>query len=122
MGRPRGDVPRGKLKNMKHAHGTPWTCGQALGYVQRAALVLFTAAAITGCAGRWFETRPEGNAAQAQSQSPIDKKGPVVAYIQGLCALPREERDPQVRGLNEALLPNHAYISCGRGGDSPPHD
>ena len=107
---------------MKHAHGTAWTSGRALGYARRAGWVLFTVAAITGCAGRWFDTRPQGNAAQGQNLSPIDKKGPVVAYIQGLCALPREERDPQVRGLNEALLPNHAYITCGRGGDSPPHD
>ena len=122
IGRPRGDVPRGKLKNMKHAHGTPWTSGQALAYARCAALVLSTAAAITGCAGRWFDTRPESNAAQTQSLSPIDKKGPVVAYIQGLCSLPKEARDPQVRGLNEALLPNHAYISCGRSGDSPPHE
>ena len=93
-----------------------------MGYARGVALVVLAATAITGCAGRWFDILPERNAAQASSPSPIDKKGPVVAYIQGLCALPREEREPQVRGLNEALLPNHATISCGRGGGGPPHE
>jgi hypothetical protein len=40
-----------------------------------------------------------------------------VSYVRGLCNLTEEQRDPTVRQLNEALLPNHAAIFCGRGGD-----
>ena len=94
--------------------------GKAFGYAQRAALVILTTAALTGCAGRWFDTRLHGHAEQEVSISPGDLKGSAVTYIQGLCALPREQRDSQVRGLNEALLPNHATISCGRSGGGPP--
>ena len=83
-------------------------------------MVILSAVAITGCAGRWFDTRPQTNTAQAPSAAPSDLKGSTVAYIQGLCSLPREQRDPQVRVLNEALLPTHANISCGRGGGDPP--
>jgi hypothetical protein len=94
--------------------------GKAFGYAQGAALVILTTAALSGCAGRWFDTRPQGHAEQQASISPGDLRGSAVTYIQGLCALPREQREPQVRGLNEALLPNHATISCGRGGGGPP--
>jgi len=96
--------------------------GEALGYARGAALVILSAAALTGCAGRWFDIRPQRNAEQQPqaSTSPGDLRSSAVTYIQGLCALPREQREPQVRGLNEALLPNHATISCGRGGGGPP--
>lgn len=83
-------------------------------------MTLFSTLAITGCAGRWFDIRPHGNSAQAATSSQTDLKGSTVAYIQGLCSLPREQRDPEVRVLNEALLPNHANISCGRAGVSEP--
>jgi hypothetical protein len=82
-------------------------------------VIILSTVAITGCAGRWFDIRPHGNSAQA-TPSQTDLKSSTVAYIQGLCSLPREQRDPQVRVLNEALLPNHASISCGRAGESEP--
>ena len=73
---------------------------------------------LCGCSnGRWFETRPgQGNTAPPPSSSPTDLNSSTVTYIRGLCALPREQRDAQLRALNEALLPNHAAISCGRSG------
>ena len=69
----------------------------------------------SGCStGRWFETRPqEGNNPAPPPGSPTDLKSSTVTYIRGLCALPRDQRDAQLRELNEALLPNHAAISCG---------
>jgi hypothetical protein len=72
---------------------------------------------LCGCTtGRWFETSPrQGNTAPPPS-SPTDLKASTVTYVRGLCALPREQRDAQMRELNEALLPNHAAISCGRSG------
>jgi hypothetical protein len=113
------DSPRMKYSNWTRRGGTR-ASGGALSCALRAALVVvLSTAAITGCAGRWFDTRPQGNIAQAPPPSPTDLRGSTVAYIQGLCSLPREQRDPQVRVLNEALLPNHANISCGRTGDSP---
>src|SRR5882762_1669316 len=74
--------------------------------------------ALCGCTtGRWFETQPrEGNTAPPPPSSPTDLKSSTVTYVRELCALPREQRDAQLRALNEALLPNHAAISCGRGG------
>ena len=81
-------------------------------------MTLLSTLAITGCAGRWFDIRPHGNSAQAATPSQTDLKGSTVAYIQGLCSLPREQREPQVRVLNEALLPHHANISCGRAGET----
>lgn len=80
------------------------------------AVAILATGALAGCSGRWFDLRPQGNAAQSATSSQGDLKSSTVSYIQGLCALPREQRDPQVRELNEALLPNHATISCGRGG------
>lgn len=50
--------------------------------------------------------------------APKDLRQSAVTYIKGLCTLPKEQLDPRVRELNEALLPNHATISCGRGGES----
>ena len=71
----------------------------------------------SGCATPWFggtKTAPEGTSGTA----PNDTKQATVSYINGLCKLPKEQRDPLVRELNEALLPNHAAVSCGRGGES----
>jgi hypothetical protein len=93
---------------MKYAR---WIPGAAL------AVAILTTGALAGCSGRWFNLRPQGDAAtQSPTSSQGDLKNSTVTYIQGLCALPRDQRDPQVRELNEALLPNHATISCGRGG------
>ena len=74
--------------------------------------------ALCGCStGRWFETRPQqGNSAPPPPSSATDLKSSTVNYVRAACALPREQRDAQLRALNEALLPNHAAISCGRGG------
>jgi hypothetical protein len=75
-------------------------------------------AALSGCsAGRWFETRTEGKSPPPpQASSPTDLKSSTVTYIRGACALPGEQRDLQLRELNESLLPNHVVVSCGRGG------
>jgi hypothetical protein len=75
--------------------------------------VMALAMALSGCAGRWFETRPQGNASTAPANIPEDFKTSAVTYVRQLCALPREQRDTKLRELNEALLPNHAAISCG---------
>jgi hypothetical protein len=74
--------------------------------------------ALCGCTtGRWFETRPQqGDTAPPAPNSPNDLKSSMVNYVHGVCALPQEQRDAQLRALNEALLPNHAAISCGRSG------
>ena len=70
----------------------------------------------SGCATPWFgtEKKPEPPAAPAK---PGDLKQATVNYINGLCKLPKEQRDPTLRELNESLLPNHAAISCGRAGE-----
>ena len=80
------------------------------------AVAILATGTLAGCSGRWFDLRPQGDTAQSATPSQGDLKTSTVTYIQGLCALPREQREPQVRELNEALLPNHATISCGRGG------
>jgi hypothetical protein len=74
--------------------------------------------ALCGCTtGRWFESRPQqGDTAPPPPSSLADLKSSAVNYVRGVCALPREQRDAQLRALNEALLPNHAAISCGRSG------
>lgn len=72
---------------------------------------------LSGCAsGRWFESHPQANAAAPQTNSATDFNTEAATFVRDLCALPREQRDMRVRALNEALLPNHANISCGRGG------
>ena len=88
---------------------------QYMKYSQRlvaAALVMM----LSACAGRWFDTRPQHKDAESVANAPNDFNAQAAAYVRDLCALPREERDTRARALNEALLPNHANISCGRGG------
>jgi hypothetical protein len=108
------------MKYAQRITGGTRTSSQGWGYARGAALAILTTAALTGCVGRWFERQPQANDTQSSTPSPGDLKGPAVTYIQGLCALPREQREPQVRELNEALLPNHVTISCGRGGGGAP--
>jgi hypothetical protein len=67
-----------------------------------------------GCATPWFG-KPNKSNADTQAGAPNDMKTAAAASINGLCKLPKEQRDPQVRELNEAVLPNHAAISCGPG-------
>jgi hypothetical protein len=80
------------------------------------AAVLTVGVAASGCATPWFGGKAAPDAGSAQGQS--DMRQAAVTYINGLCKLPKEQRDPVVRELNEALLPNHAAISCGRAGES----
>lgn len=72
---------------------------------------------LSGCVGRWFESAPKGNNATPAATAANDFNTQAASYLRDLCALPREERDRRARALNEALLPNHATISCGRGGN-----
>ena len=74
-------------------------------------------AGLSGCAGRWFESGPKGNNAAPAANAANDFNTQAATYVRDLCALPREQRDWRLRALNEALLPNHANISCGRGGN-----
>src|SRR5579859_7116666 len=78
--------------------------------------------AASGCASPWFSTK-NSRAAPVTSAQPadahadhMDQKQAAIAYINGLCKMLPEQRDVLVRELNEALLPNHAAISCGRSG------
>ena len=70
----------------------------------------------SGCATPWFGTEKQPEAPTAPAK-PTDLKQATVSYINGLCKLPKEQRDPTLRELNESLLPNHAAISCGRAGE-----
>jgi PBP1b-binding outer membrane lipoprotein LpoB len=73
----------------------------------------------SGCATPWFETKPKPNT-DTQPAGPPDMKSAAARYINSLCKMSRELRDTKVRELNEAVLPNHATISCGPGsGDGP---
>ena len=86
------------------------------------AVVLATLAlALAGCAGgRWFETGRPNPTPGSDTGGGSDAKSAAAAYIRSLCAMPREQRQTQVRALNEALLPDNVVISCGRTGlDSP---
>ena len=73
-----------------------------------------------GCATPWFGSSKKTPAPgdQAPASVSVDSKQGAVAYVNGLCKLTPEQRETQVRELNEALLPNHAAISCGRGGNA----
>jgi hypothetical protein len=73
-----------------------------------------------GCATPWFGNRKPEPAAPSRPVASDDQKSAAAAYINGLCKLPREQRDMQVRELNEAVLPNHATISCGPGSADGP--
>ena len=80
--------------------------------------VLGVGIAASGCATPWFGNRTTTKAeASPQTNRPGDLKQATVSYISGMCKLPKEQRDAAFRELNEALLPNHAAISCGRGGE-----
>src|SRR5206468_3518381 len=81
--------------------------------------VLAVGVAAAGCATPWFGSRTtsKGEPAPATTNNPGDLEQVVAGYINGVCKLPKEQRDATFRELNEALLPNHAAISCGRGGD-----
>jgi hypothetical protein len=85
-------------------------------YAQRMVAVSLSGILLAGLIGSGCEaTRPKRMTAQSPSQK--DLKQATVTYIKDLCRLAKDERDPTVRELNEALLPNHAAISCGRGGE-----
>ena len=88
--------------------------------VRKSAAVVLLTLALAGCsAGRWFESdRPIGanGTPSLDTSRPGDPKAASAAYIRSLCALPREQRQPQVRALNEVLLPDNVVISCGRSG------
>ena len=74
----------------------------------------------SGCATPWFENKPKDNPNTQPGGAPPDMRIPAAAYINALCKMSREQRDTKVRELNEAVLPNHATISCGPGsGDGP---
>jgi len=84
--------------------------------VRKAAAVILATLALAGCAGgRWFETGRSSGTPGSDTGS-NDQKAASAAYIRGLCALPRDQRQPEVRSLNEALLPDNVVISCGRSG------
>ena len=74
----------------------------------------------SGCATPWFETQPKVNTTSAQPSAPPDMRLAAARYINTLCKMAREERDTKVRELNEAVLPNHAMISCGPGSGEGP--
>jgi hypothetical protein len=83
-----------------------------------AAGLLTVTLGLSACAaGRWFE-RPQatGTATAPPANASGDLKLATVTYIHELCELPKEQRDPALRALNESLVPNHAVIYCGRGG------
>jgi hypothetical protein len=102
-----------RFKNMKYAQRRSASRPAGL-LVAAMALV----AGLSGCAaGRWFESGPKGNNADPAATAANDFNTQAATYVRDLCALPREERDRRARALNEALLPNHANISCGRGGN-----
>jgi hypothetical protein len=89
----------------------------------KSAAVVLSTLALAGCAGgRWFETggHPGQSTPPSSDTGASDQKSTSAAYIRSLCSLPREQRQTQVRELNEALLPDNIVISCGRSGvDSP---
>jgi len=81
-----------------------------------AAGILTVTCGLSGCtAGRWFD-HSQAVAAAPPANAAGDLKLATVTYVHELCDLPKEQRDPAVRALNESLVPNHAVIYCGRGG------
>ncbi len=73
--------------------------------------------AASGYATTWFGSSHTRKDAAAPASHPPDLKEAAIAYLNDLCKLPKEERDETFREVNEALLPNHATLSCGAGGD-----
>lgn len=83
----------------------------------KSAAVVLSTLALAGCAGgRWFETSHPKTDAPSSDTGASDQKSTSAAYIRSLCSLPREQRQTQVRELNEALLPDNVVIFCGRSG------
>jgi hypothetical protein len=87
------------------------------------AAIVAVGMAASGCASPWFSTTKNTRPAPASPAQPteqpvdhVDQKQAAITYINGVCKLPPEQRDALIRELNEALLPNHAAISCGRSG------
>jgi hypothetical protein len=77
--------------------------------------VLAAAAALSGCGtGRWFD--PIASKPATPVSAAGDLKLSTVSYIHQVCNLPKEQREPELRDLNELLLPHHAAIYCGRSG------
>ena len=102
--------------------GTPMLRHLPTRYAQRlvalsVAGILAVGVTASGCATPWFGT-PSAPAAAPAASSGGDLKQATATYINSLCRMPKEQRDPKVRELNESLLPNHAAISCGRSGES----
>ena len=86
----------------------------------RSAAVVLSIVALAGCAGgRWFETAHPSPPPSSDTGG-SDTRSASAAYIRSLCALPPEQRQAQVRALNEALLPDNVVISCGRSGLESP--
>lgn len=81
----------------------------------KSAAVVLSVMALAGCAGgRWFQAeRPNTSPSSDTSNDP---RAASAAYIRSLCALPSEQRQRQVRSLNEAVLPDNVTLSCGRSG------
>ncbi len=78
--------------------------------------------AASGCATPWFATSgAEKDSARSKDTPPAgDSRNlaqATITYLNGLCRLSKEQRDASFRELNEALLPNHATLSCGPGSE-----
>jgi hypothetical protein len=85
-------------------------------YTQRMVAVGLSGILLAGLIASGCEaTRPKKQT--PESPAPKALKQATVSYIKDLCKLSKDQREPTVRELNEALLPNHAAISCGRGGE-----
>jgi len=82
------------------------------------ASILAVTVALAGCAMPRFLAggAQEGVTTPADSLSTL--KVSTVTYVNDVCGLPEEQRGPALKDLNESLLPHHANIHCGRGGDS----
>ncbi len=79
--------------------------------------VMAVGIAVSGYATPWFGSSHTTKEAAAPAGHPPDLKEAAIAYLNDLCKLPKEQRDETFREVNEALLPNHATLSCGAGGE-----
>jgi hypothetical protein len=77
--------------------------------------ILIFASTLSGCALLNLPQRAEMNP-PPPGNSANDLKISTVTYVREVCEMPTEQRDPELRDLNQSLLPNHAVIYCGRGG------